>query len=118
MTNKDGQLRNIRTRRRRTKTATANTAVRLGDTIKKLMDGHISPRQQKFQSITQLWNQLLPAELARHCRIVDVSGGELKVKVDSPSYSHELRWCSSGILKQLQQNCPGAGIKRIKSVLS
>jgi hypothetical protein len=60
-----------------------------------------------------LWQQLLPAELCHHCKIVDVSGGELKVVVDSPSYATELRWCSSELVGEFKRRCPGARVRRI-----
>ena len=89
-------------------------AVKLGDILTKLMDKRLSPRQAKFEAITELWQQLLPANLCQHCKIVDMSNAELKVSVDSPSYANELRWCSSELLEQLQQRCPRARIKKIK----
>jgi len=89
-------------------------AVKLGDILTKLMDKRLSPRQAKFEAITELWQQLLPANLCQHCKIVDMSNAELKVSVDSPSYANELRWCSSELLSQLQQRCPRARIKKIK----
>jgi hypothetical protein len=92
----------------------SNKAVRLGDVLGELMEGQISPRQARFESIVDLWCQLLPVELRRHCKIADISGGQLKVLVDSSSYANELRWCSSQLLEELGQRCPQARIKRIK----
>jgi len=92
----------------------SNGITMLGDVAKRLMEGRVSPRQASFVSIARLWSQLLPAELYRHCRLVDISGGQLKVLADSPSYMHELRLCSSQLLKELQRQCPQARIKKIK----
>jgi hypothetical protein len=92
----------------------SNKAVRLGDVLGELMEGQISPRQARFESIVDLWCQLLPVELRQHCEITDISGGRLKVLVDSPSYANELRWCSSQLLEELKQRCPRARIKEIK----
>ncbi len=92
--------------------------VRLGDAAKELIDNQISPRQIVYDSVDNLWKQLLPKEIAQHCRISDVSGGLLKVAVDSPSYMHELRLCSDELLKELQQGCSRARIKKIKLILA
>jgi len=92
----------------------ADKAARLGDTINELMENQISPRHARFGSVAQLWDQLLPAELSQHCRLADISAGQLKVLVDSPAYLHELRLCSSELIRELQRQCPRARIKKIR----
>jgi predicted nucleic acid-binding Zn ribbon protein len=97
----------------RTKKKSARTA-KLGDVVEQLMDSRISPRQARFGSVTKVWGQLLPAELRSHCRITEVSDGQLKVLADSPSYVHELRLCSPELLEELARQCPRARIREIK----
>ena len=92
--------------------------VRLGDTVQRFMAEQVSPRQARFGAVAELWSQLLPAELCRHCEIVDISGGQLKVRVDSPAYKYELQLCSSELLEELQQQCPKARLTEIKFVVS
>jgi hypothetical protein len=79
-----------------------------------LLEGQISPRQARFGAIAEAWCELLPVELQRHCKISDISGGQLKVVVDSPSYANKLRWCSSELLEELQQRCRRGKIEKIK----
>jgi hypothetical protein len=74
----------------------------------------ISPQQAKFSQIDEVWRELLPAELQQHCEIVDISGGQLNIQVDSPSYVYELQLCSSELLAELQQQCPRVRLTRIK----
>ena len=107
----DQQLRNII--RWRTK-SNSNRTAKLGDTVKQLMENQISPQQARFGPIAELWSQLLPAELHRHCKLADISGGQFKVLVDSPTHLYELQLCSSQLLEELQQQCPRARIKKIK----
>ncbi len=107
----DQQLRNII--RWRTK-SNSNRTAKLGDAVKQLMENRISPQQARFGPIAELWSQLLPAELCRHCKLADLSGGQLKVLVDSPTHLCELQWCSSQLLEELQQQCPRARIREIK----
>ena len=92
-------------------------ATRLGKTLGELMKKRISPQQVRFGPVVELWDQLLPAELQRHCKIADISGGQLKVLVDSPSYLYELQLCSSELLEELQQQCPRARIRTIKFIV-
>ena len=78
------------------------------------MENQILPRQARFEAVVELWSQLLPAELRRHCKLADISGGQLKELVDSPTHLCELQWCSSQLLEELQQQCPRARIREIK----
>lgn len=95
----------------------ANNPVRLADAVRQLMEDQISPRQTKFELVAGLWSHLLPAELQRHCELVAISGGQLKVAVDSAAHMHELRLCSSWLLEEMEQYCPRAQIKKIKLVI-
>jgi len=106
------QLRKIvkwRTKRRPNK-----TPPRLGDVVRQFMENQVSPQQARFGTIEDVWGGLLPAELRQHCEIAGISGGRLEVLVDSPSYMYELQLCSSELLGELQRQCPGARIKKIK----
>ncbi|MHC4157670.1 MAG: DciA family protein [Planctomycetota bacterium] len=107
------QLRNITRWRRRQ----PRQAVKLGNVINELVENRISPQQSKYMLITELWNELLPEELCRHCRITGISGGRLKVLVDSPSFASELRWHSAGLLEEIKQQCPQARIKDIQCIV-
>jgi len=114
MNNDDEQLRGaVKWQRKRY----LREAVRLGDVTRELMENRISPQQARFALIAELWNQLLPDELRRHCKIAGISGGQLKVLVDLPAYKYELRLCSSELLSELQRQCPRAHIKTIKFVV-
>jgi len=95
-----------------------NSTVTLGDVVQNFMTKWVSPRQARFGAVAELWSQLLPAELCQHCEIVDISGGQLKVRVDSPAYKYELQLCSSEILEELQQQCPKARLTEIKFVVA
>jgi hypothetical protein len=79
-----------------------------------MVEREILPRQVRFGRLVEVWKGLLPAEMRQHCRIADVSGGQVKVVADSPSYVYELQLCSQELLEQMQQQCPRFGIKSIK----
>jgi hypothetical protein len=91
--------------------------VRVGEVVQQLVDNQLSPRQTALDLLDKLWRQLLPAELVRHSRIAELSGGQLKVQADSASYMYELQLCSSGLLGELQRLCPQVRVKEIKLVL-
>ena len=89
-------------------------AVSLGRAAQQLLTEQIAPQQAKFSQIDDVWRDLLPAALQQHCEIVDISGGQLDVRVDSPSYVYELQLCSSELLSELQRLCPRARLTKIK----
>jgi len=93
-------------------------AASLGQVAQQLMDKRISPQQARFSQIAEVWSGLLPAELCGHCEIVDISGGQLTVQVDSPSYMYELKLCSSELLEELQRQCPRVRLTKIKLVVA
>ena len=109
------QLQNRLDYRRRRK---SYDAVSLGQVAQQLLNRQISPQQAKFSQVDDVWRELLPAELQRHCEIVGISGGQLDVQVDSPSYVYELQLCSSELLSELQQKCPRVRLTRIKSTVA
>lgn len=91
---------------------------KVGDIAQMFVTKWVSPRQARFGAIVEVWSQLIPAELGKHCEIVDVDSGKLKVRVDSPSYKYELQLCSSELLKELQQQCPRVRLTEIKFVIA
>ena len=103
---------------RSVKKNTRDRAVRLDGAVQKLVCEQLLPRQNTFDSIDALWRQLLPSDIIHHCKIDNISGGILKVKVDSPLYIHELRLCGAELLAELQRRCPRARIKKIKFTLT
>ena len=90
---------------------------RLGEIVERLLGQKITPQQARFGPLMEFWCRLLPPELAAHCRIADIEGGQMKLLVDSPVYLYELELCYSELLVQLQHECPLAKIKKIKFVV-
>ena len=88
----------------------------IGEAADQFMGKQVSPRQKRYGAVIEIWRQVLPEELCRHCEIIDISGGQLMVRVDSPSYKYELHLCSSEILKELQRQCPSARLTRVKLI--
>ena len=111
----DEQLRSALARQRARK---RDKTVRLGQAVQQLMDERVSPRQARFGKVAEVWRQVLPAGLGQRCEIVDISGGQLKVRVDSPSYKYELQLCRSELLKELQRQCQAARLTEIKFVVA
>jgi hypothetical protein len=84
--------------------------------LEQIMAERIAPQQARFGGVGEAWSEIVPQELFEHCEIVDLTGGELKVKVDSPAYMYELQLCSSELLEELRRQCPRARLKGIKFI--
>ena len=94
-----------------------NKEVCIGQTVKSLLEKQISPKQAKYGQVLECWEALLPEQLASHCRIDEISNGQIKVIADSAIYASELRWCSEEILNQLKRQCPSARLQKISVVV-
>ena len=101
---------------RRNKVRNPDRITMIGEAAEQFMGEMVSPKQKRYGSVLEIWRQTLPEELGRHCEIIDISGGQLTVRVDSPAYKYELHLCSSKILKELQQQCPSARLTKIKLI--
>jgi hypothetical protein len=110
------QMQSQKTPEVQSKLSTAAIA-RLDNAAEELLSSRIYPRHRTFQAVTEAWERLLPPELQRHCRIANISSGQLKVFADSPSYVHELRIISTELLAGIRQQCPRVKLRSIKAVL-
>jgi hypothetical protein len=92
----------------------AVTAERLGDVLASMMANKITPQQELFSRASDIFKNLLPAEIYEHCRIDSLYNGQLRVIVDSPAYMYQLQMYSSSILVELKRQCTKYRIKKIK----
>jgi hypothetical protein len=102
-------------------TANRKQAAPIGEALAKFMAPGPAGLTQRYETASQirtLWTQLLPAVLAQHCRVVDLSQGLLTVEADSPSFLYEMRISSQQLIGFLRQGCPSAKVRAIKVILA
>jgi hypothetical protein len=92
--------------------------VSIGEAARQLIEEQCSKNHTAFDSVENLCRQLLPASLMRHSSIAGITGGQLKIQADSPSYMYELQLCSSKLLDELRRQCPRVRLKEIKVILA
>ena len=107
----DELLCNIVKWRSRPKGATNSLAA----AVDKFVARELRPRK-KLTSVVDVWNEVLPGELTKRCRLVSLSRGTLKIEVEAGSYMFQMQALSSQLVKEFQQSCPAAGIHKIKFV--
>ena len=88
-------------------------ACRIGDTVCQFVE-RLAPIHERYDSVTQALENLLPTNLRPHCRIAGISNGCLKVVADGSTYLFELQLCKAVLLRELQRLLPGAKIRRIE----
>lgn len=85
--------------------------------LSKCLDGYMKTRQRalgKNSAVVDIWQEILPEEINRHCRLAEISKGVLKVEVDPGPYMHEMKLLSGELVDLINANCPRAGIKQIR----
>jgi hypothetical protein len=88
-------------------------ACRLGELLPTVVQA-LGPVHDRFDSVADAWDGLLPSNLRSHCRLGSFTGGCLKVLADGSSYIYELQLCKAVLLRELQRLCPGARVRRIE----
>ena len=84
--------------------------------LSKCLDGYMRTRQRALEKnsvVVDVWQQILPDEINRHCRLAEISKGVLRVEVDPGPYMHEMRLLSGELVDLLNRSCPRAGIKKV-----
>jgi predicted nucleic acid-binding Zn ribbon protein len=108
----DEQLRNVT----KWKKPKDHSPARLGSLVEGYMNQEVAPKYKQFSSVEQAWRQAVPEELASHCRCDSVSGGQLKIVVDSPAYMYKLQAMSSDLVEKLGHFCRRPRIRSIKFI--
>jgi len=86
---------------------------KLGDLLPAFVQA-LGPVHDRFDSVTDAWEDLLPGNLRSHCWLGSFTNGCLRVLADSSSYICELQFCKADLLRELQRLCPGARVRRIE----
>ena len=89
----------------------------LAKVLSRLMHRRIKPQHTNLSPVLEAWEQILPDQIRKHCKIVDISYGKIKLKVDSSSYKYELTLRKYEILQHLKAACPKARIKAIEFII-
>jgi len=92
-------------------------ACRLGDLLPGFVRA-LEPVHDRFDSVAEAWEGLLPDNLRSHCRLGSFSDGCLKVLADGSSYIFELQLCKAVLLRELQRLCPGSRVRRIEVAMA
>ncbi len=90
---------------------------KLGQLVDQFLAPALERRQQQTDPVIETWEAIVPPGLKQQCRLKTFDRGQLTVAVRSPAFMYEFQLCSQALLKEMQDRCPRAGIKRIRTVL-
>jgi hypothetical protein len=86
--------------------------------ITKQFKQEIERPYKQVSAIVDTWAQLVPAELAEHCRLQSLRRSVLRVAVDSSEHLYQLdRLLRQGLADQITRQHPAAGVRRIQLYL-
>jgi len=80
--------------------------------------GTLGPLHDRYDSVADAWEQLLPGNLRSHCRLSGLNNGCLKLVADGSSYLYELQLCKPILLSELQRVCPAGKVRRIEVAMA
>jgi len=92
-------------------------AYRIGQIVADFV-GTLGPVHDRYDSVAEAWEQLLPGNLRSHCRVGGLTNGCLKLVADGSSYLYELQLCRPVLLRELQRVCPVANVRRIEVAMA
>jgi hypothetical protein len=90
---------------------------RIGDLVGGFVQA-LEPVHERYDSVGQAWDELLPDNLRSHCRLGGLADGCLKIFADGSSYLYELQLCRTVLLRELQRLCPAARVRRIEVAMA
>lgn len=74
-----------------------------------LMKHKLGKRVKQLGQLADLWDDVLPSEIREHTALECFRNGVLTVLVDSAAHRFQLQTLlTGGLMKVLQQRCPGA----------
>jgi len=83
--------------------------------LTKQFERQVARPHKQLEKVIELWEQLVPAELAEHTRLEGLQRGVLKVSVDSSSRLYALDGLlRGGLQKQLTVSYTGGTLRRVQ----
>lgn len=76
---------------------------RVGEALERLLGTLEVPPTDVLTTVFARWEEVVGAEVARHCRPAAVEGDRLVVVATSPVWASEFQWLSEQVLDRINQ---------------
>jgi len=81
-----------------------------------MMKHKLAPRVRQLSKLSEIWDEVIPAEINEHTALEGMHGGVLTVLVDSASHRFKLNaLLSAGLQKEIQRRFSNA-LRKIKLI--
>ena len=87
--------------------------VGIGDALERVLGSMGAPPPDLLATVFAHWEEVVGAEVARHCRPVAVHRDRLEVVASDPVWASEVQWLGTEVLARINQL---SGSDRLKSV--
>ena len=93
--------------------SSARGPVELGHALDRLLGSLDAAPSDLVSTIFGRWEDLVGADVARHCRPAAVEGDRLVVVATDPAWASELQWLAADVLARINE---AASTERLKSL--
>lgn len=94
-------------------TVSADEPIGIGDALERLLGSMDAPSSDLLSTVFGQWEQIVGADVARHCRPSAVEGDRLVVVATDPVWAGELQWLASSVLARINE---AASTERLKTL--
>ncbi len=87
--------------------------VAASELLRRLLSTLEKPSPDIIISVFKRWEQVVGADIARHCRPVAIEGDRLIVAADDPMWASEFQWLSEMVLERLAEVSGGCRMEHL-----
>ncbi len=73
----------------------------MADALERVLDSLGAPPSDLLSTVFGRWEEVVGADVARHCRPVAVEGDRLVVVASDPVWASEVRWLADRVLERV-----------------
>lgn len=83
--------------------ATGDEPIELADALERVLSSLDMPPPDLLSSVFQRWEEVVGAEVARHCRPAAVEGDRLIVLASDSVWASEIQWLADHVLARINE---------------
>ena len=93
--------------------ASGDEPIELADALERVLGSLGAPPADVLSTVFHRWDEVVGADVARHCRPVAVEGDRLVVAASDPAWASEVRWLSDRVLARVNELSSNDRLKSI-----
>ena len=77
--------------------------IELADALERVLGSLGAPPADLLSTVFRRWEEVVGADVARHCRPVAVEGDRLVIAASDPMWASEVRWLAEQVLERVNE---------------